>query len=287
MPSFCPTDFLSHMFLPVPATPNPQFEYPGEWPRFFQDLIGVMGQGEGVMDMFCRILVAVDEDLVSLDIPRSVTQCLSVCVRVMVNGIVRLNKRRPWQTCSAAFWWPLTRTWVHWTYPGQVLTVCWYVWRPAETAARVGDTDPRKAMTDRFALIFVVVKEQVIELDTPRSTAQCVRATEMLLGLARLTKGSAMTDSLCGTCLVNDALAHAPAHALAHALAQLLEFALVQAPAIACTMPVCAATHGLDLSAGWTSRFPSQRPDLIYSRPGITRPLLSRPVLTDGMQVPR
>jgi hypothetical protein len=28
---------------------------------------------EGVVDMFCRILISVDEDLVSLDIPRSVT----------------------------------------------------------------------------------------------------------------------------------------------------------------------------------------------------------------------
>lgn len=48
-----------------------QFEYPGTWPRFFQDLIGAMSQGEGIVDMFCRILVAVDEDIVSLDIPRS------------------------------------------------------------------------------------------------------------------------------------------------------------------------------------------------------------------------
>jgi len=36
-----------------------------------------LGQ-EGVVDMFCRILVSVDEDLVTLDIPRCV--CLHVCV---------------------------------------------------------------------------------------------------------------------------------------------------------------------------------------------------------------
>ena len=48
------------------------FEYPGTWPHFFQDLIGAMkAMGEGLVDMFCRILVSVDEDLVSLDIPRS------------------------------------------------------------------------------------------------------------------------------------------------------------------------------------------------------------------------
>lgn len=49
-----------------------QFEYPATWPRFFQDLIGAMRSlGDGLVDMFCRILISVDEDLVSLDIPRS------------------------------------------------------------------------------------------------------------------------------------------------------------------------------------------------------------------------
>ncbi|KAG2493435.1 hypothetical protein HYH03_008254 [Edaphochlamys debaryana] len=48
-----------------------QYEYPGNWPSFFHDLIGALGAGEGVVDMFCRILLSVDEDIVSLDIPRS------------------------------------------------------------------------------------------------------------------------------------------------------------------------------------------------------------------------
>ncbi|GAX84343.1 hypothetical protein CEUSTIGMA_g11765.t1 [Chlamydomonas eustigma] len=48
-----------------------QFEYPSCWPGFFHDLISAMNQGEGIVDMFCRVLVSVDEDLVSLDIPRS------------------------------------------------------------------------------------------------------------------------------------------------------------------------------------------------------------------------
>jgi exportin-T len=48
------------------------YEYPSTWPRFFQDLISAMkALGDGLVDMFCRILVSVDEDLVSLDIPRS------------------------------------------------------------------------------------------------------------------------------------------------------------------------------------------------------------------------
>ncbi len=33
---------------------------------------------EAMVDMFCRILISVDEDLVSLDIPRCV--CVCVCV---------------------------------------------------------------------------------------------------------------------------------------------------------------------------------------------------------------
>ncbi|GIL47531.1 hypothetical protein Vafri_4333, partial [Volvox africanus] len=48
-----------------------QYEYPGCWPTFFHDLIAAMAQGEGVVDMFCRVLLSVDEDIVSLDIPRS------------------------------------------------------------------------------------------------------------------------------------------------------------------------------------------------------------------------
>ena len=65
--------------MPIPfnvpsssSAPFTQFEYPATWPRFFQDLIGAMRSlGDGLVDMFCRILVSVDEDLVSLDIPRS------------------------------------------------------------------------------------------------------------------------------------------------------------------------------------------------------------------------
>jgi len=46
-------------------------EYPDEWPTFFQDLLGTLGQGVEAVDLFCRILVAVDEDIISLDVPRS------------------------------------------------------------------------------------------------------------------------------------------------------------------------------------------------------------------------
>ncbi len=37
----------------------------------WQVLVGMLGEGSGAADMFCRILVAMDEDIISLDIPRS------------------------------------------------------------------------------------------------------------------------------------------------------------------------------------------------------------------------
>ncbi|KAL4444906.1 hypothetical protein ABPG77_003956 [Micractinium sp. CCAP 211/92] len=46
-------------------------EYPDEWPSFFQDLLGTLSSGQPAVDLFCRILVAVDQDIISLDVPRS------------------------------------------------------------------------------------------------------------------------------------------------------------------------------------------------------------------------
>mmetsp|Transcript_5354 Transcript_5354/g.11718 ORF Transcript_5354/g.11718 Transcript_5354/m.11718 type:complete len:1077 (-) Transcript_5354:655-3885(-) len=48
-----------------------QLEYPHDWPTFFQELIGALALGDGVVDMFCRILTAVDDDVISLEVPRS------------------------------------------------------------------------------------------------------------------------------------------------------------------------------------------------------------------------
>jgi len=48
-----------------------QLEYPTVWPSFFRDLIAAAAQGPGLADMFCRILVSIDEDIISLEIPRS------------------------------------------------------------------------------------------------------------------------------------------------------------------------------------------------------------------------
>eukprot|EP00879_Flechtneria_rotunda_P017634 GHRR01018485.1.p1 GENE.GHRR01018485.1~~GHRR01018485.1.p1 ORF type:complete len:825 (+),score=308.84 GHRR01018485.1:604-3078(+) len=46
-------------------------EYPRVWPNFFIELVAAAGTGPGLADMFVRIMVAVDEDVISLDIPRS------------------------------------------------------------------------------------------------------------------------------------------------------------------------------------------------------------------------
>ncbi len=47
-----------------------QNEYPHKWPSFWTDLLGMLPEGPGVVDMFCRILIAIDDDVISLDIAR-------------------------------------------------------------------------------------------------------------------------------------------------------------------------------------------------------------------------
>ena len=44
-----------------------QMDFEGQWVM----LMGILPDGVGAADMLCRILVAIDEDIVSLDIPRS------------------------------------------------------------------------------------------------------------------------------------------------------------------------------------------------------------------------
>jgi hypothetical protein len=73
--SFCcdvadPSAHLDAASHTAPCTPHPQLEYPSVWPTFFHDLIGAAGQGSGLVDMFCRVLISVDEDIISLEIPR-------------------------------------------------------------------------------------------------------------------------------------------------------------------------------------------------------------------------
>ena len=47
-----------------------QVEYPKEWPSFFQDLITTLSEGPEAVDMFSRVLTAIDQDVVSREISR-------------------------------------------------------------------------------------------------------------------------------------------------------------------------------------------------------------------------
>ena len=53
-----------------PSVHHTQVEFPTPWQSAFQDIIGLLADGEGAADMFCRVLTAVDEDVISLEIPR-------------------------------------------------------------------------------------------------------------------------------------------------------------------------------------------------------------------------
>ncbi len=45
------------------------WEYPSEWPTFFADLLPL--EGLAVMDVFLRVLTAIDECVVDRDMPRT------------------------------------------------------------------------------------------------------------------------------------------------------------------------------------------------------------------------
>jgi len=47
-----------------------QVEYPEQWPSFFHDLVAILAEGPDAVDMFCRVLTAVDQDVVSREISR-------------------------------------------------------------------------------------------------------------------------------------------------------------------------------------------------------------------------
>lgn len=47
------------------------FEYPLIWPSVFVDYLPHLSKGAAVIDMFCRVLNALDDELISLDYPRS------------------------------------------------------------------------------------------------------------------------------------------------------------------------------------------------------------------------
>jgi exportin-T len=46
-------------------------DYPSSWPSFFHDLVSTLGQGPGMVDMFARVLLQLDEEIISMEVPRS------------------------------------------------------------------------------------------------------------------------------------------------------------------------------------------------------------------------
>lgn len=57
------------------------FEYPLIWPSVFVDFLPSLSKGAMVIDMFCRVLNALDDELISLDYPRSADD-VAVAARV-------------------------------------------------------------------------------------------------------------------------------------------------------------------------------------------------------------
>lgn len=57
------------------------FEYPLIWPSVFIDFLPNLNKGATVIDMFCRILNSLDDELISLDYPRS-TEEVAIAAQV-------------------------------------------------------------------------------------------------------------------------------------------------------------------------------------------------------------
>ncbi|EPS71317.1 hypothetical protein M569_03439, partial [Genlisea aurea] len=55
------------------------FEYPSIWPSVFVDFILNLGKGAGVIDMFCRVLSTLDEEIISLEYPRTKDEIVIAC----------------------------------------------------------------------------------------------------------------------------------------------------------------------------------------------------------------
>ncbi|XP_052175339.1 exportin-T isoform X2 [Diospyros lotus] len=89
------------------------FEYPLIWPTVFVDYLPHLRKGAVVIDMFCRVLNALDDELISLDYPRSAgeiavaarvkdamrQQCVSQIVRTWYDIILTYRNSNP-ELCS-------------------------------------------------------------------------------------------------------------------------------------------------------------------------------------------
>ena len=52
------------------AGPGAQEQYPAGWPGVFQELVQMAQDDRGAVDMLCRILTSLDDDVITLEVPR-------------------------------------------------------------------------------------------------------------------------------------------------------------------------------------------------------------------------
>ncbi|XP_031497601.1 exportin-T [Nymphaea colorata] len=101
------------------------FEYPSPWSSAFLDFLPHLRKGAAVIDMFCRVLNALDDELISLDYPRSPEevrvsahvkdamrqQCVPQIVRAWYDVVVLYKSSKPE---LAAFVLDTMRRYVNW-----------------------------------------------------------------------------------------------------------------------------------------------------------------------------
>ncbi|KAJ7566188.1 hypothetical protein O6H91_02G091900 [Diphasiastrum complanatum] len=58
-----------------------RLEYPTEWPSVFLDILSLLSKGPGVVDMLCRILISLDEEIISLEYPRTSDE-IAIAMRI-------------------------------------------------------------------------------------------------------------------------------------------------------------------------------------------------------------
>ncbi|XP_070053957.1 exportin-T isoform X2 [Nicotiana tomentosiformis] len=90
------------------------FEYPMIWPSVFVDFLSNLSKGVVVIDMFCRVLNALDDEVISMDYPRSQEevavsgrikdamrqQCISQVVRAWYDILLMYRNSDPDLCCS-------------------------------------------------------------------------------------------------------------------------------------------------------------------------------------------
>ncbi|XP_058193799.1 exportin-T isoform X2 [Rhododendron vialii] len=108
------------------------FEYPLIWPLVFVDYVPHLSKGAAVIDMFCRVLNALDDELISLDYPRSAEemaaasrvkdamrqQCVSQIVRAWYD-IVSMYRNSDPDLCSGVL--DSMRRYISWVDIGLVV----------------------------------------------------------------------------------------------------------------------------------------------------------------------